>query len=85
MSQLLLHTYVLLANAIQSKVFIMKSTNIFNLRASVEHGVWSSTKGANRVLQNAWDNKKPEEKIIFIFSITHKYGVFNDIENCFDH
>ena len=63
----------------------MKSTNIFNLRASVEHGVWSSTKGANRVLQNAWETKKPEEKIIFIFSITHKYGVFNDGENCFDH
>ena len=62
----------------------MKSTNIFNLRASVEHGVWSSTKGANRVLQNAWDTKKPEEKIIFIFSITHKYGVYNDVEDSFD-
>ena len=59
----------------QSKVFIMKSTNVYNLRASVEHGVWSSTKGANRVLQNAWENKKLGEKIIFIFSITHRYGV----------
>lgn len=56
----------------------MKSTNIYNLRASVEHEVWSSTKGANRVLQNAWENKKPDEKIIFIFSITHRYDVFND-------
>lgn len=55
----------------------MKSTNIYNLRASVEHEVWSSTKGANRVLQNAWENKKLDEKIIFIFSITHRYDVFN--------
>ena len=70
-------TWKFSANAIQSKVFIMKSTNIYNLRASVEHGVWSSTKGANRVLQNAWENKKPGEKIIFIFSITHRYDVSN--------
>ena len=61
----------------------MKSTNIYNLRASVEHGVWSSTKGANRVLQNAWENKKPEEKIIFIFSITHRYILSSMIENMF--
>ena len=53
----------------------MKSTNIYNLRASVEHEVWSSTKGANKVLQNAWEVRKPGEKIIFIFSITHRYGV----------
>ena len=64
----------------QSKVFIMKSTNIYNLRASVEHEVWSSTKGANRVLQNAWENKKPGERIIFIFSITHRYGVPQQME-----
>ena len=50
----------------------------------MEHGVWSSTKGANRVLQNAWENKKPDEKIIFIFSITHRYDVLNDRENCLD-
>ena len=69
----------------QSKVFIMKSTNIYNLRASVEHEVWSSTKGANRVLQNAWENRNPGEKIIFIFSITHRYGVLPPVENPVDH
>lgn len=63
----------------------MKSTNIYNLRASVEHEVWSSTKGANRVLQNAWENRKPEEKIIFIFSITHRYGVSTGGENHINH
>ncbi|KAL9074241.1 MAG: hypothetical protein Q9161_002435 [Pseudevernia consocians] len=73
-----------------SKVFIMKSTNVYNLRASVEHEVWSSTKGANRVLQNAWENRKPGEKIIFIFSITHRYAI-DIVENivvwrkCRDH
>ncbi len=69
----------------QSKVFIMKSTNIYNLRASVKHGVWSSTKGANRVLQNAWENKKPGEEIIFIFSITHRYEMFHEGEHHLDH
>ena len=59
----------------------MKSTNIYNLRASVEHEVWSSTKGANKVLQNAWEARKPEEKIVFIFSITHRYGVSDCEEN----
>ena len=41
----------------------------------MKHEVWSSTKGANRVLQNAWENRKPGEKIMFIFSITHRYVV----------
>ncbi|KAF6221379.1 hypothetical protein HO133_002234 [Letharia lupina] len=73
-SQLLLHVDIHQLTEWQSKVFIMKSTNIHNLRASVEHEVWSSTKGANRVLQNAWESRKPGEKIIFMFSITHRYG-----------
>ena len=51
----------------------MKSTNIYNLRASVTNGVWSSTNGANRVLQSAWEDRKEDEKIIFLFSITHRY------------
>lgn len=51
----------------------MKSTNIFNLRASVTNGVWSSTNGANKVLQTAWEEKKADQKLIFLFSITHRY------------
>ena len=50
----------------------MKSTNVHNLRASVSNGVWSSTNGANRVLQRAWEDREDDEKIIFIFSITHR-------------
>ncbi|KAL2040968.1 hypothetical protein N7G274_006426 [Stereocaulon virgatum] len=56
-----------------SKVFIMKSTNIYNLRASVTNGVWSSTNGANKVLQSAWEDRQEDEKIIFMFSITHSH------------
>ena len=52
----------------------MKSTNIYNLRTSVNNGVWSSTNGANKVLQSAWDDRQEDEKIIFMFSITHRYG-----------
>ena len=53
----------------------MKSTNIFNLRASVTNGVWSSSDGANKVLQTAWEKKKADQKLIFLFSTTHGYVV----------
>ena len=52
----------------------MKSNNIHTLRASVEHQVWSSTKGANKVLQDAWEARKPGEKVMVLCSFTHKYG-----------
>jgi hypothetical protein len=50
----------------------MKSPDIHSLRASVITGVWSSSKGANKVLQNAWDLKTKNEKIIFLFSISQR-------------
>ena len=50
----------------------MKTNDIESLRASVTTGVWSSSKGANRVLQEAWETKQVGEKILFIFSITKR-------------
>lgn len=51
---------------------MMKTNNIHNLRASVITGVWSSTPGANRVFQGAWDDRKGDEKILFLFTITNR-------------
>ena len=51
----------------------MKSTNIHNLRVSVTKEFWSTSKGASQVLHKAWEDKKPGEKIIFLFSVIHKY------------
>ncbi|KAL6717507.1 hypothetical protein ACLMJK_005422 [Lecanora helva] len=54
-----------------SKIFIMKTNDVHILRASVATDVWSSSKGANRVLQSAWEGKKGNERIILIFSMKH--------------
>ena len=50
----------------------MKTHDVRSLRESVTTGVWSSSKGANKVLQDAWEGRKAGEKIIFIFSVTNR-------------
>ena len=52
---------------------MMKTDNIRGLRASVSMGIWSSSSGANRVLETAWNDQKGDEKIVLIFTITHRY------------
>lgn len=57
----------------QSTVYMIQSSNITNIRLSVARNVWSSKEGANKVYQNAWEKRIGEQKIMFLFSVTHRY------------
>ena len=50
----------------------MRATSIASLRHSIRDSVWSNKEGANKVLQEAWEKKPAEAKILFIWSITHR-------------
>lgn len=51
----------------------MKSDNITDIRTSIKNGIWCSSKHGHEVLEQAWNEHKPEEKIVLIFSVVRRY------------
>jgi hypothetical protein len=53
----------------------MKPRHIDDIRASIKNGIWCSSTNGNKVLEAAWNVRKPGEMILLIFSVIGRYDI----------
>lgn len=54
----------------------MKPKNLDDIRASIKNGIWSSSTNGNKILEQAWNLRRPGEMILLLFSVTGRYEAF---------
>lgn len=57
----------------------MKSDNITDIRTSIKNGIWCSSEYGHNVLEQAWNQRKAEEKIMLIFSVVRRYEIVSTL------
>jgi hypothetical protein len=63
----------------------MKPRHIDDIRASIKNGIWCSSTNGNKVLEQAWNLRKPGEMILLLFSVTGRYEIFPRRDSLIDN